>query len=935
MQDVVVNGLEKSKFDSTGRSITPMNQSLHQILVSGITLLALLCLALTLKATPNQTLKISDDQDRYLLTPYLEVLEDPKGEFNIEEVTILRENQFKPLADFENIYTSGNQVVWLRFKARNLSDNQRFLISLGLIDVCELYLPAGLTIDGMLTPYKDREHHFGRYPHLELNMYPNEFEVFYLKVVLSEALTRANAQTTEPLHKIELLTYQHVEESYSDSEYFLGLHSGIMLIMVLYNLVVFLFIKDRSYLFYILFIVFYLLASATLDGSTFEYLWGNFPAFNIVAVRHSLTIAWLFYLIFTQHFLNAKQKHPKWNIALNVLIVSQLAVFTLNALGVWLNWLSILQVLLSMPVIFGIGIASTMRGYRPAIYYVIANVCLLVIAVSASLWGLNIVEINPFNYYVLQIGMTFQVVLFATGLADRINLIQRKLTDQQNEKRQLIQQQNIDLENRVKERTVELEQKNNALTLQKREIMIQNKELEQQNEEISTQKELIAAQKETVSKAYRDIKILKDMGRKINSTLDIKEIIRIAYENISKLVTSTAFGIGTVDWENNQIELIGYFKRGQHYPDYKVPLDANNRLIVWSVVNNKDLFIEDYHAEYEQYTQQKLESETEREIPNSLIYIPLSLKGKVIGILLVQSDQKNAFTPTHFDILKSLGEYVTIGIDHAEAYSQVKDINEQMQIKNTQILDSLRYAKTIQDAILTDSEKFTENFKDYFIFYRAKDVVSGDFYWLAEQRNKILIAVVDCTGHGVPGAFMSMVGHELLNEIVGQRGITDPSLILMMLHRGIRKALQQDVGKNDDGMDLSICSLEFSKETDDVKLVFAGAKSSMFYGANGEVTEMRGDKKSIGGTQREKSRRFNNQHLELKKGNMLYFSTDGYFDQHNLDRKKFGKKRFIQLLQDIHQQEIDIQRSTVKSTFTDYKSDQYQRDDITVVGIRL
>jgi len=358
-------------------------------------------------------------------------------------------------------------------------------------------------------------------------------------------------------------------------------------------------------------------------------------------------------------------------------------------------------------------------------------------------------------------------------------------------------------------------------------------------------------------------------------------------------------------------------------------------LIVWSIINNQDLFVADYQMEYEKYTKQKLEAESEHELPNSLIYIPLSLKGKVIGILLVQSDKRNAFTNTHFDILKSLAEYVTIGINHAEAYQQIKDVNEQMQVKNTQILDSLRYAKTIQDALLTDAAKFTENFNDYFIFYRAKDVVSGDFYWLAERGEKLLLAIVDCTGHGVPGAFMSMVGHELLNEIVSQRGITDPSLILMMLHRGIRKALQQDVGKNDDGMDLSICSIEKAKDHDGFNLVYAGAKSSFFYSSHGEIVEVRGDKKSIGGMQREKSRRFTNKHLELQKGDMLYFSTDGYFDQHNMKRRKFGKKRFIQQLRDIFPLDIEEQSRITEDVFTDFKGDQYQRDDITVVGIRL
>ncbi len=172
---------------------------------------------------------------------------------------------------------------------------------------------------------------------------------------------------------------------------------------------------------------------------------------------------------------------------------------------------------------------------------------------------------------------------------------------QQKEKREIIQQQNSELETRVKTRTEELESKNQTLTSQKREIVIQNKELEQQNEEITAQKEMIEEQRLAVSKAYKDIKVLKEMGRKINSTLDIKEIIKIAYENISKLVTSTAFGIGTVDWDAEQIEMIGYYKHGKHFPDYYVPLSQDKRLIVWSVLNNKDVFVNDYHAEYEQY----------------------------------------------------------------------------------------------------------------------------------------------------------------------------------------------------------------------------------------------------------------------------------------------------------------------------------------------
>ncbi|MFT6964686.1 MAG: serine phosphatase RsbU (regulator of sigma subunit) [Flammeovirgaceae bacterium] len=704
--------------------------------------------------------------------------------------------------------------------------------------------------------------------------------------------------------------------------------------MILYNLVVFVFIRDKSYIFYILFLALYTLSSATIDGSTYEFLWGNFPEWNLVATRHLLGFAWIFYLLFTRDFLNTKAQLPKWNLVLNICVVFQFGIILLNIFGIWLNWLAIIQVLTSMIVIFAVSGIIAKQGFRPAYFFLAANFCLLIVISLLALFGLGVIETNPFDYYALQIGMTFQVLLFATALADKINLMQHQIISQQKEKRQIIQEQNSELETRVKTRTEELEGKNYMLTNQKREIVIQNKELEQQNEEITAQKEMIEAQKQVVSKAYKDIKVLKEMGRKINSTLDIKEIIKIAYENISKLVTSTAFGIGTVDWDSEQIEMIGYYKHGKHFPDYYVPLSQDKRLIIWSVLNNKDVFVNDYHAEYEQYAQQKFESEMDIEIPNSLVYIPLSIKGKVIGILLVQSDDKNAFTEAQFDILKSFAEYVTVGVDHAEAYSQVKDMNKELGIKNTQIIDSLRYAKTIQDAILTDSEKFRQAFLEYFIFYHAKDVVSGDFYWLAEQKGKMLIACVDCTGHGVPGAFMSMVGHELLNEIVVQKGITDPSLVLMMLHRGVRKALQQEIGKNDDGMDMSLCVID-RKDDQEVELTFSCAKSSIFYTKDGILTESKGDRKSIGGIQKEASRKFTSQTVQLKRGDTLYLSTDGFFDQHNMDRKKFGKKQFIEMLDEIKSESFENQRAIIKDRFYDFKENQYQRDDVTVIGLKL
>ncbi len=145
------------------------------------------------------------------------------------------------------------------------------------------------------------------------------------KNIFSTSVRNSNRQLSNPIQKTpnhctksSFIITKRVEENYNNSQYFLGLHTGIMLLMILYNLVVFIFIRDKSYIFYILFLGLYTLASATIDGTTYEFLWGNYPKWNLVATRHLLGVAWIFYLLFTRDFLNTKSKLPKWNMILNI-----------------------------------------------------------------------------------------------------------------------------------------------------------------------------------------------------------------------------------------------------------------------------------------------------------------------------------------------------------------------------------------------------------------------------------------------------------------------------------------------------------------------------------------------------------------------------------------------------------------------------------------
>jgi len=253
--------------------------------------------------------------------------------------------------------------------------------------------------------------------------------------------------------------------------------------------------------------------------------------------------------------------------------------------------------------------------------------------------------------------------------------------------------------------------------------------------------------------------------------------------------------------------------------------------------------------------------------------------------------------------------------------------------KNENIMSSIRYAKRIQQAILPMEKRMSDVLKDYFIIFKPRDIVSGDFYWFSKFDDKIFIAAVDCTGHGVPGAFMSMIGNSLLNKIVNENKIFNPAKILEQLHNGVRLSLKQEMGETDtsDGMDVCLCMIEKSRN----KITFAGAKRPLYYIKNTELIEFKGDKKPIGGRQREGKRIFKNKEFTILKGSMLYLTTDGFADQSNPNGDKFGSKRLKKLLLNIHKYSLDKQEKALIKDLDSFQNGEPQRDDILVMGVRL
>jgi len=252
-----------------------------------------------------------------------------------------------------------------------------------------------------------------------------------------------------------------------------------------------------------------------------------------------------------------------------------------------------------------------------------------------------------------------------------------------------------------------------------------------------------------------------------------------------------------------------------------------------------------------------------------------------------------------------------------------------------EITHSIRYASRIQKAILPHEKEIANLLPEHFIFYSPKNMVSGDFYWFAQKENKLILVAADCTGHGVPGAFMSMLGISLLNEIVNRNNIIDPPEILNQLRKGVMEALHQhhkDV-KTSDGMDMTLCQIDL----DTYNMEFSGAYNPIYIirEINGEPTlhEIKGDKMPVGVYLKEYIAPFTKHEFKLEKGDRLYMFSDGYYDQFgNESEIKFLPKRFRELLLNIQDKNLLEQKDLVISNFENWKGDHKQMDDVLVMG---
>jgi serine phosphatase RsbU (regulator of sigma subunit) len=264
---------------------------------------------------------------------------------------------------------------------------------------------------------------------------------------------------------------------------------------------------------------------------------------------------------------------------------------------------------------------------------------------------------------------------------------------------------------------------------------------------------------------------------------------------------------------------------------------------------------------------------------------------------------------------------------------KVKERTAEIEAQKEEITSSIEYASRIQLAMLPENEHFSELFPDHFIFFKPRDIVSGDFYWIGEDDNHVFLTVADCTGHGVPGAFMSTLGVSTLNEIITNKKNLHANTVLNLLRQKIKTSLHQTgkEGEAADGMDVSFCILHKNRRT----LEYSGAFNSLYIVQNGELKEYKGDRMPIGIYRGEKES-FTNFDINVSVGDAIYLFSDGLYDQFGGPYGvKYKRSALKKLICEIHSKPMEEQLTAIENEFNCWKGKGEQVDDVTIIGVRI
>lgn len=456
---------------------------------------------------------------------------------------------------------------------------------------------------------------------------------------------------------------------------------------------------------------------------------------------------------------------------------------------------------------------------------------------------------------------------------------------------------------------------------------------------------------------------------KASQTLSGEVVLSKLLEKMLQIVMENAgaeFAVLLQRAEGGQFKVIAESNGVGNYQSIdQLPIEEYGRIatsIVNYVIRTKDSVVLNNAAEDKKYN---TDAYIKTQQPKSVLCFPITYKGRTVGIFYLENNLvEGVFTADRLEILKLLSAQISISLENALLYENLEEkvrertkklqerneevraqaevlaaTNKELDSKNQAITASINYAQRIQSAMLPLAEDFRKYFQDHFILFRPRDIVSGDFYWLEQKEGKIIVAAIDCTGHGVPGAFMSLISEAKLNEVINLQHVIQADEILNTLNKQVKVFLQQDETNNRDGMDMAICIIDKQAQV----MEYAGAGNPLIYIQNDDagmpqLHYIKADIFPIGGFNKNTSYTFKRHLIDISVPTTFYIFSDGYQDQFGgVERRKFMTKRFRELLFEIHTQPMHEQKAILNSNLEAWmqEGNSSQVDDILVMGFRI
>lgn len=371
--------------------------------------------------------------------------------------------------------------------------------------------------------------------------------------------------------------------------------------------------------------------------------------------------------------------------------------------------------------------------------------------------------------------------------------------------------------------------------------------------------------------------------------------------------------------EGSAIELVSQLKKDYHLPILYLTSELSDKLIQESLDSEPSGYL------IKPFDENQLKTTIESSI-SSFSKINESMdKLKHDLSMAIQQVEELSETNAHL---------ITATFRERALKKELAASKELIESQTKKIQDSINYSLRIQQSIIPSSDTFSEALNNHFVFYKPKDVVSGDFPWMFTKDDYVYVAAVDCTGHGVPGAMMSMIGNLLLNSIIGNGPAKTPSEVLAELHKAVVHTLKQDAEGNKaaDGMDAALCRINYKKN----ELLFSGAHLPLIFMRNGDLETFKGDKFPVGGMQYRNRNKYSDHTIKLEKGDKFYVFSDGIIDQIGGEEGRkwmsVSLKEFIMSNNHLSMSEI---HQKIENTFDEYKGEYKQVDDVLLIGVEV